>query len=115
MAKTMILKDENEWDKFCNKFKKLDMDSNFDVQLLAIAFRKWVEWNKGKCTIEILQSFNFDTIIVLHDLFGDSKLENSYEFLDDIIYILDLYSRESDEDWEYMIDFWYNQIDLFKR
>ena len=64
MTKTMTLKAENEWDKFCNEFKKLDMDNNFDVQLLAIAFRKWVEWNKGKCTIEILQSFNYQ-----HQLF----------------------------------------------
>ena len=24
MTKTMILKAENEWDKFCNEFKKLD-------------------------------------------------------------------------------------------
>ena len=112
MTQTITLKVENEWDKFCNQFKKLDMDSSFDVQLLAIAFRKWAEWNKGKCTIEVLQSFEFDTIIVLHDLFGDSKFEDSYEFLDDILYILDLYS-DNDENWEYMIDFWYNQIDLF--
>lgn len=110
----MAKKTEQTWNKFCNKFKKLDMDNSFDVQLLAIAFRKWVEWNKGRCTIEILQSFEFDTIIVLHDLFEDSKFEDSCEFLDDVIYILDLYSCESDEDWEYMIDFWCNQIDLLK-
>jgi len=105
---------ETNWDKFCNKFKKLDMDSKFEVQKLAIAWKKWVAWNKGKCTIEIWQSFEFDTIIVLHDFFGDSKFEDSYEFLDDIIYLLDLYSGESDEDWEYMIDFWCNQIDLLR-
>ena len=110
----MAKKTNQTWDKFCNKFKKLDMDSSFDVQLLAIAFKKWVEWNKGRCTIESLQSFEFDTIIVLHDLFGNSKFEDSYEFFDDIIYILDLYSDESNEDWEYIIDFWCNQIDLLK-
>ena len=105
---------ETNWDKFCNKFKKLDMDSRYDVQLLAIAFRKWTEWNKSICTIEVLESYDFDTIIVLHDLFGDTKLENSYAFLDDVIYLLDLYSDESDEDWEYVVDFWCNQIDLLK-
>ena len=110
----MTKKTKQAWSQFCDKFKKLDMDSKFDVQKLAIAYRKWTKWCKSDCTIEILQSFEFDTIIVLHNLFMDNKFENSWEFLDDIIYILDLYSDESDEDWEYMIDFWCNQIDLLK-
>lgn len=101
-------------DKFWNKFKKLNMDDKFEVQKLAIAWRKWTTLNKERCTIEIWQSFEFDTIIVLHDFFGSSKFEDSYEFLDDVLFLLELYSMKSDEDWEYMIDFWCNQINLLR-
>ena len=108
----MTKKTTNKWEKFCNRFNKLDMENKDDVEKLAETFKKWVKWNKGDCTIEIWQSFEFDTIIVLHDFFCDTKYEDSWEFLDDIIYLLDLYSDESDENWEYMIDFWCNYTNL---
>lgn len=88
------------------------MDNIDDVKNIANTFQKWVETNKGICTIEILPSFEFNTIIVLHNLFIDTKFENSWEFLDDIIYLLDMYSDNSKEDWQYMIDFWYNDTDI---
>lgn len=110
MTKKINIKIENNWDKFCKKFNKLDMDKEQDVKKLSNIYKKWTKWNKGDCTIEILKSFEFDKIIVLHNLFMDTKYEDSWEFLDDILYILDMYSEESEENWKNMNDFWNKEL-----
>ncbi len=112
MTKRINIKIENNWDKFCKKFNKLDMEKKQDVEKLSNIYRKWTKWNKGDCTIEILKSFEFDKIIVLHNLFMDTKYEDSWEFLDDILYILDMYSEESEENWKNMNEFWSKELDL---
>lgn len=106
----MVNENETKLREIQNKLLEMDMDSSFDVQLLAIIFRRWVEWNKGNCIIEILQSLRFDTIIVLHDLFGDNKFEDSHEFLEDVLYLLDLYICNNEEDLEYVVDFWGKEL-----
>ena len=112
MTKKINIKIENNWDKFCKKFNKLDMEKEQDVKKLSNIYKKWTKWNKGDCTIEILKSFEFDKIIVLHNLFMDTKYEDSWEFLDDILYILDMYSEESEENWKNMEDFWNKELNL---
>lgn len=112
MTKRMNIKIENNWDKFCKKFNKLDMEKEQDVEKLSNIYKKWTKWNKGNCTIEILKSFEFDKIIILHNLFMDTKYEDSWEFLDDILYILDMYSEESEENWKNMNEFWSKELDL---
>lgn len=112
MTKKINIKIENNWDKFCKKFNKLDMEKEQDVKKLSKIYKKWTKWNKGDCTIEILKSFEFDKIIVLHNLFMDTKYEDSWEFLDDILYILDMYSEESEENWKNMNEFWNKELNL---
>lgn len=112
MTKKINIKIENNWDKFCKKFNKLDMEKEQDVKKLSNIYKKWTKWNKGDCTIEILKSFEFDKIIVLHNLFMDTKYEDSWEFLDDILYILDMYSEESEENWKNMEEFWNKELNL---
>lgn len=99
------------YNNFFNRFKDLDMDSAFQVQKLAINFKKWANWNKAQCTIEVLEAFQLNTIVVVHDLFTDTKIEDSWEFLNDIIYILELYA-DNEENFKYMVDFWTNEVDL---
>ena len=112
MIKKINIKIENNWDKFCKKFNKLDMEKEQDVEKLSNIYKKWAKWNKGNCTIEILKSFEFDKIIILHNLFMDTKYEDSWEFLDDILYILDMYSEESEENWKNMNEFWNKELNL---
>ena len=96
----------NEEDKFfTNVFNDLDMDSSFEVQKLAINFRKWAEWNKGKVIIDVYQSYELDVIVVIHNIFDEIKIGDSWEFLATVLYVLQLYPQ-TNEDWEYMIDFW---------
>lgn len=105
-TKTTIIK--TEWNKIHNKLKNLDMDSAFEVQKLAINFRKWVEWNKGKVIIDVYDSYELDVIVVIHNIFDEIKISDSWGFLATILYVLQLYPQ-TDEDWEYMIDFWCNK------
>lgn len=99
------------YNHFFNRFKDLDMDNAFQVQKLAINFKKWANWNKGQCTIEVLEAFRLNTIVVVHDLFTDTKIEDSWEFLNDVIYILEMYA-DNEENFKYMVDFWTNEVDL---
>ena len=99
------IKIETEWNKIHNKLKNLDMDSEFEVQKLAINFRKWAEWNKGKVIIDVYQSYELDVIVVIHNIFDEIKIGDSWEFLATVLYVLQLYPQ-TNEDWEYMIDFW---------
>lgn len=99
-----------EW--FFNKFKDLDMDNEFEVKKLALNFKKWAKWNKGKAIIEVHESFEFcNTIVVIHNLFGDVKIEDSWEFIDDVVYVLEQYG-DTDESFFYMVDFWINEVKI---
>lgn len=108
----MVNKNETKLMEIQNKLLDFDMDNIDCVKKLAGLLKKWAEWNKGGCTIEVLTSFRFNTIIVLHDSFGDSKFEDSHEFLEDVLYLLDLYiySCNNEEDLEYLVDFWDKEL-----
>lgn len=97
------------YDWFFNKFKSLDMDNIDDVVYLIDSFKKWSNWNKGSCEIEVFEAL--DTIIIVHNLFTDTKIEDSWEFINDITYILDMYG-DTDENFFYMVDFWVNEVNL---
>lgn len=97
------------YDWFFNKFKSLDMDNRDDVVYLIDSFKKWSNWNKGSCEIEVFEAL--DTIVIVHNLFTDTKIEDSWEFIDDITYILDMYG-DTDENFFYMVDFWVNEVNL---
>lgn len=100
----------NEEDKFfTNVFNNLDMDSSFEVQKLAINFRKWAKWNKAKVTIEVLESYEFNTIVVVHNMFDEIHICDSWQFLKDIVEVLSEYA-DTDDRWEYMTYFWNNEV-----
>ena len=96
---------QNEEEKFFNTFHQLDMDNSFEVQKLAINFRKWANWNKGEAIIDVYHSFKLDTIVVIHNLFDETKISNSWDFLKDVISILSEYA-DTDERWNDMTQFW---------
>lgn len=98
--------DINSYKNFFNKFENMDMNNEFEVKKLAINFRKWANWNKKKVTIDVYQSFALDVIVVIHDLFGEAKIVDSWEFLDSVVYILEMYIQ-TEKNWEYMTNFWY--------
>ena len=106
----MVNENETKLIEIENKLLDLDMDNIDCVKKLADLWKRWVEWNKGDCTIEILTSFRFNTIIVLHDLFGGSEFEDSHNFLENVLYLLDLYICNNEEDLEYAVDFWEKEL-----
>ena len=97
-------------EKLFKKFDELDMDDIDTVHQVRRDFLEWVEWNKGYETIEIFESQEFESIIVLHSFFNVLKAEDGWEFLTDIKYLLDEYSNNSPEDCKYMIDFWSDKL-----
>lgn len=80
------------------------------VEQIAQDYKEWANWNKTSAKIEVFE--NNDSITVIHNLY-DSNPEgticNSWEFLNDIKYILKEYSNESKEDLEYVKMFWNNK------
>lgn len=99
---------ETEKKQFFHQLNQLDMDSSFEVQKLAINFRKWTEWNKSKVIIDVLESYELQTIVVVHDLFNEIKISDGWSFLDDIISILQDYA-DTEERWNDIKEFWNNE------
>lgn len=96
--------------KLFNRMNDLDMDNIDIVKQLADNYIEWCKWNKAYEEIEVFESKKFESIIVLHSFFDILKAEDGWEFLSDIKYILNEYSNNSQEDYDYMIDFWKEKI-----
>lgn len=94
------------YETFFIRLHELDMDNRFEVQKLAINFRKWAKWNKGKVIIDIYESFELNTIVVIHNLFDEVKICDSWTFLADVEEVLEQYA-DTDESFDYMTYFWY--------
>ena len=101
-----MLKGVTPYERFFNKINDLDMDDCLEVRKLAINFRKWIDYNKGEVIIDIYESYTLKTIVVIHNFFDEIKICNSWDFLQDVEYVLDSYA-DSDESFTYMTNFWY--------
>lgn len=97
--------------EFFNKVFFLDGNDIEIVKKLAIYYEEWCYWNKSRETIEVRESEEFSTIIVVHQLFDNYiKVCNGWEFVSDIKYFLKEYSNQTKEDYEYMLNFWEDKV-----
>lgn len=89
----------------------VDYDDIKIVKQLAKDFQEWCRWNKSYEIIEVIESKEFETIVVIHQLFDDYiKVTDSWEFIRDVKYFLKAYSDQSKEDCIYMITFWEEKV-----
>ena len=96
------------------KFAEIDMDEFANVVLLAKYFEEWCRWNKSYEDIDVFRSTKFRTIVVIHNLWDRHiSIYNSWDFLKDVIYFIDDYITESEEDYKYCLDFWKERFDYF--
>lgn len=103
----MVIKMKND---FLKQFNDIDMDDIKKVELLAKNFVEWCRWNKSYETIEVIKPKNFVTIVVIHNLCEcQLRICDSWDFLNDIIYLLDEYS-DNDENYDYMFNFWNKKL-----
>ena len=100
-----------------NRMSKLLFNLNIDyndfnqIHQLALDFEQWCWENKSYETIEVMESKHFDTIIVVHQLFDDEiRVIDGWEFIKDVKYLLKQYSMHSNEDLEYVLNFWGKKI-----
>lgn len=99
-------------DRMTKLLFNLNVDYNDFNQIhqLALDFEEWCWCNKSYETIEVRKSKHFDAIIVVHELFHETRVIDGWEFIKDIKYILKEYSMQSKEDLEYVLDFWENKV-----
>lgn len=98
--------------KLIDLLHDLDMDEIDIVKKLAKDFIEWCKWNKSYKTIEILEPKEFKTIIVVHNLweYNQPSIYDSWDFLKDVVYFIDEYCCENEEDLKYCYDFWINKL-----
>lgn len=89
----------------------IDYNNFNQIHRLASDFEQWCWENKNPETIEVIKSKHFDTIIVVHHLFDDEiRVIDGWEFIKDVKYLLKQYSMNSNEDLEYVLNFWEEKI-----
>lgn len=101
----------NRISRLFRKIESFEINDYKDIRKLADIFEEWTRWNRSPETIEVIKSNEFDTIIVVHNLFDDFiKVTDSWEFIKDVKYFLQEYGTESKEYLNYMLDFWEEEI-----
>lgn len=102
------------YDEFFWQLQNLDMDNKKKVKELAVCYEIWAECERGECEIDISESLSFQKIIVVHDLFGEPQIEDSWGFLDSVIKVLKLYveNEEMNDNFWRMATFWRRKLNL---
>ena len=96
---------------FANIFNDLDMDNKLTVLEMVRAVMAWEYDNKyynGKSQVIELTNFN-NEIYVAHNLFDELHVVDSWQYLKDIIYVLEQYA-DTEERKEYRNEFWTDRI-----
>lgn len=96
---------------FKNITMKYDCNDYNSIKELVEDYQEWLVWNKTYETIEVIESKQFEgVIVIIHRFFDIIKISDGSEFIKDIKYLLQMYASNSTEDLEYMLDFWENKI-----
>lgn len=96
---------------FANIFNDLDMDNKLTVLEMVRAVMAWEYDNKyynGKSQVIELTNFQRE-IYVAHNLFDELQVVDSWQYLKDIIYVLEQYA-DTEERKEYRDEFWTDRI-----
>ena len=94
----------------------LDYDNITIVKKLAEYYVEWCRLNKSYESVEVLKPKHFKTIVVIHNMYDNClKTIDSWEFVSDVKYFLKLYSNESDENYEFMMNFWKNKVERLNK
>ncbi len=96
---------------FANKFNNLDMDNKMTVIEMVRAVMAWEYDNKyynGKAQVIELTNFQ-NEIYVAHNLFDELQVVDSWQYLKDIIYVLEQYA-DTEERKKYRDEFWTDRI-----
>lgn len=97
---------------FANMFNEIDMDEKLIVIEMARAVMAWEYANKyynGKCQVIELVNFQGE-IYVAHNLFSELQVVDSWQYLKDIIEVLEQYA-DTEERKEYRDEFWKDRIE----
>lgn len=96
---------------FANIFNDLDMDNKMTVIEMFRAVMAWEYDNKyynGRSQIIELTNFN-NEIYVAHNLFDELQVVDSWQYLKDVIYVLEQYA-DTEERKQYRDEFWTERI-----
>lgn len=92
---------------FKDMFNELDMDQKMTVLDLVMAVTAWEYDNKyynGKCQVIELTNFQKE-IYVAHNLFDELQVVDSWQYLKDLITVLEEYA-DTEERKQYRDEFW---------